>query len=293
MIDRFKPDCTHNPPSMNAYAPHHYSQGNASMEGCFKRPSSYTKNPQKEPSSALRGSVYQSSLLGCNGCRNRHLKCDQILPQCLNCRADNMTCTYLDIGQQHVTGIKRPVYNHFQGGSNMKGSCTSPESINRNYPSPPTPVMIPSQPPGFGLNNHPTKHALSLNNHPVKQPLYRIERNPNPTTQYSTKDINFAIPRDLSPYTMMPATKAPESQPLGSLQPPMTDVTSKIPPMGAISGHDLVNSHVPVLKSIQPQYTSHLQGPLSMRVPASPIRHTMVPGHAMKAVLQSQHGVNY
>ncbi|SPN98635.1 uncharacterized protein DNG_01680 [Cephalotrichum gorgonifer] len=86
--------------------------------------------------------THRKSRYGCRGCKQRHIKCDESKPSCLNCLAVERYCSYLD----NASNVHTPPPSGSSGQLPMPSPATrqasAPPAHTSNESAPPPPVAL-------------------------------------------------------------------------------------------------------------------------------------------------------
>ncbi|SPO01401.1 related to regulatory protein for the arginine catabolic pathway [Cephalotrichum gorgonifer] len=132
----------------------HSRHRSSSIQSLATTPSEITAASPKEKSATPTTAPKSRRVrTGCLTCRERHLKCDEAVPDCLNCRKSNRECkrgvrlNFIDV-QVHDTLLLAPTPDwivQFQDESRLiaseyRGGLTRYEVLDRSTPTPPQEV---------------------------------------------------------------------------------------------------------------------------------------------------------
>lgn len=204
---------------------------------------------------------HRNSHLGCGICKKRRIKCDENLPQCLNCVKGKLHCAYLNLDAPARNALRMAQYNQnlrddrLDKVAKAKDLLPSPNLRPPDQPYPPTHSLAPSLPshasgPVYGPVVYPVPGPLAYGlpvplvqaQHAMGLPLHMLHQHP----------------QGISP---LPPSLPPQHH--------MVQMSQSSPPLPS-AGHDQLSGPPPQRHLLAPLVEQPLPGPHGPRMGQMP-----------------------
>lgn len=183
---------------------------------------------------------HRNSHLGCGTCKKRRIKCDENLPQCINCVKGKLHCAYLNLDVPARNALRMAQYNQNLRHDRPDEPFADKDDLDRPQlyqpqvamPFAPHPMAMaqPQNPPfvqspygpmvPFQVNQMQPSYSMPIQVMP-QMPMYQNQDQPVP----------FLFPQQPPLMTLPPATDVPQDYSmLRPSQPPTAFVTANASP---------------------------------------------------------------